>query len=134
MGLSTQQQILIEQRVANEAKSIGVAYVLWFFLGLLGAHRFYLGRKGSGAAMLALAVIGILSAPVGGTVLLAGVAIWALVDAFLIPGLVQAHKNDIRRNLGIEAMISDAAEFPVDTSKWAQADKQRFISQRISGR
>ena len=33
MSISTQEQILIEQRVTNEAKSIGVAYLLWFFLG-----------------------------------------------------------------------------------------------------
>src|SRR5690349_1865524 len=44
MTLSTQEQMLIEQRVANEAKSTGLAYVLWFFLGGLGMHRFYLGR------------------------------------------------------------------------------------------
>ena len=29
-------------------KSIGVSYLLWFFLGGLGAHRFYNGRTGSG--------------------------------------------------------------------------------------
>lgn len=131
MGQSIQEQILIEQRVANEAKSIGVAYALWFFLGLVGAHRFYLGRKGTGIAMLAMTVVGILSAPAGGTVLIGAVAIWAIVDAFLIPGMVQAHKNDVRRNLGMDAMLSDAAEMSVDTSKWSKRDKERFISQRL---
>lgn len=29
-------------------KSYIVAYLLWFLLGLLGAHRFYVGRTGSG--------------------------------------------------------------------------------------
>ncbi len=28
--------------------SLGVAYLLWFFFGWLGAHRFYLGRIGTG--------------------------------------------------------------------------------------
>lgn len=27
-------------------KSVGVAYALWFFLGVLGAHKFYLGKTG----------------------------------------------------------------------------------------
>ena len=58
MGLSTQEQILIEQRVMNEAKSAGAAYLLWFFLGTLGAHRFYLGKTGSGVAQLLLFVLG----------------------------------------------------------------------------
>ena len=41
MRLSTQQQIPIEQSVANEAKFMGLAYVLWSFLGLLGVLHFY---------------------------------------------------------------------------------------------
>lgn len=33
-------------------KSTGVAYLLWFFLGALGAHKFYLGRIGMGIAYI----------------------------------------------------------------------------------
>lgn len=29
-------------------KSKGIAYLLWFFLGFLGAHKFYLGKVGVG--------------------------------------------------------------------------------------
>jgi TM2 domain-containing membrane protein YozV len=29
-------------------KSKGVAYLLWFFLGVVGAHKFYLGKVGMG--------------------------------------------------------------------------------------
>ncbi len=32
--------------------SIGTAYVLWFFLGLFGAHHFYLGKVGRGVGYL----------------------------------------------------------------------------------
>lgn len=38
--------------VVVRQKSVGVAYALWFFLGVLGAHRFYLGRVGSGLIYL----------------------------------------------------------------------------------
>lgn len=43
--LIKQQQIMMEQ--ATQSKSVGVAYLLLFFLGLIGAHRFYLGRAGT---------------------------------------------------------------------------------------
>jgi TM2 domain-containing membrane protein YozV len=48
-----------------------VAAILAFFLGVLGIHRFYLGRTGSGIAMLVLTMtlIGILVT-----------SVWALVD------------------------------------------------------
>ncbi|TPL40700.1 TM2 domain-containing protein [Mesorhizobium sp. B2-4-6] len=107
MALSTQEQILIEQRVTNEAKSIGVAYLLWFLLGGVGAHRFYLGRSGTGFAMLALLVVGVITVPiVVGSLLLVVLGIWAIVDAFLIPGMVQNHKNDVRRKLTAAAALS----------------------------
>jgi TM2 domain-containing membrane protein YozV len=106
MALNTQEQILIEQRVANEAKSTGVAYLLWFFLGGFGGHRFYLGRTGSAVAILLLTIIGIVTAVVGiGVVILLGTAIWILVDAFLIPGMVQQQKNDVRQQLTQNALI-----------------------------
>jgi hypothetical protein len=38
-------------------KSVGVAYVLWFFLGLFGGHRFYIGKIGT--AILYLLTAGI---------------------------------------------------------------------------
>lgn len=33
-------------------KSKGVAYLLWFFLGIFSAHRFYLGKVGTGILYL----------------------------------------------------------------------------------
>jgi len=33
-------------------RSFVVAYLLWFFLGVLGIHRFYLGRPVSGVVWL----------------------------------------------------------------------------------
>ncbi|MEU8259300.1 TM2 domain-containing protein [Micromonospora sp. NPDC048999] len=34
------------------AKSVGTAYLLWFFLGALGVHQFYLGKTGRAVSML----------------------------------------------------------------------------------
>jgi TM2 domain-containing membrane protein YozV len=107
MAVSTEQQILIEQRVTNEAKSMGASYLLWLFLGGLGGHRFYLGRSGSAVVMLVLTVVGFVLLPVGvGAVLLIAVGIWALIDAFLIPGMVAQHKNKVRSDLLQQALIA----------------------------
>jgi TM2 domain-containing membrane protein YozV len=105
MGLSVQEQMLIEQRVTNEAKSVGAAYLLWFFLGYFGAHRFYLGRTGSGAAQLILLVLVCVTAfIVVGAVLLVALGIWWIVDAFLIPGIIDEQKGMVRQRLTDEAV------------------------------
>ena len=72
-------------------KSAVIAYILWFFLGLFGAHNFYLGRKGVGIAqvLLTISVVGLLIT-----------FVWVLVDAFLIPGWVRRENNLLLMKLG----------------------------------
>ena len=38
-------------------KSTGVAYLLWFFFGGIGAHKFYLGRPGVGALYIGMSLL-----------------------------------------------------------------------------
>jgi len=110
MDLSTAEQMLIEQQVTNDAKTSGVAYILWLFLGGLGAHRFYIGRPGSGLAILALMVLGVAltPSPLGSLFLVIGV-IWVIVDLFLIPGMIQSQKDEVRENLRRQLSISNQA-------------------------
>ena len=91
MALSTSELMLIEQRVTNDGPSMVVAYLLWIFLGIVSAHRFYLGRPGTAILQILLffVVIGF---------------IWLLVDAFLIPGMVRQKQDDLRRRLETEMM------------------------------
>ena len=66
-------------------KSKVAAALLSFFLGMFGIHRFYLGRVGSGVAMLVLSIIGWLTTGIiVGFVLLFVVGIWDVVDFFRI--------------------------------------------------
>jgi TM2 domain-containing membrane protein YozV len=76
------------------SKSVGVAYLLWFFLGGFGGHRFYSGKTGSAVAQLLLMLLGIMTAVVGvGVLLMIAVGLWVLVDAFLIPGWIRNHNT-----------------------------------------
>ena len=97
MNLTTQQQMLVEQRVTNDAKSPVVAYLLLIFLGGFGAHRFYLGKTGTAITMLILFILGWVTLVFGvGLVMLIAVGIWSFVDIFLIPSMIQEDKDAIR--------------------------------------
>ena len=73
--------MLIEQRVANDAKSPLVAYLLLFFLWGLGVHRMYLGRWVSGILMAVLWGLGWLTWPLLiGMPVVGLVSLWVIID------------------------------------------------------
>jgi len=84
------QLAVMQNDIQNHRKEMAVAYVLWFFLGVFGAHRFYLGRTGSAITML------VLSLTVIGLVI---TAVWAFVDLFLIPGITREKNEEIARRI-----------------------------------
>jgi len=88
-GLSTDARVLLLYE-ANKTSMV-VAYLLWFFLGLFGGHNFYLKRTGVAVAQLivTLTFVGMLIT-----------IVWAIVDAFLIPGWVRRQNNLLATQLG----------------------------------
>jgi TM2 domain-containing membrane protein YozV len=88
--LGTQELLLIEQRVTNDGRGVGVAYLLWFFLGFFSAHRFYLRRPGTAVLQILLNCVAI------------GL-VWVLIDAFLIPGMVRNENAKLRDSLIVQA-------------------------------
>ena len=85
----------ISRRVASapQPRSLGVAYLLWFFLGPVGAHRFYLRAFPTafiqlGVTLFFIFAIGALEATVffpAGLAVISGL----LLDAILMPWLVR---------------------------------------------
>jgi hypothetical protein len=65
-------------------RSLGLAYVLWFFFGLLGIHQFYLGKIGRG--ILYLLTGGVLG-------------IGWLIDLFTLPS--QTRRVNAERRVGL---------------------------------
>lgn len=89
--------------VSERAPSTGTAYLFWFFMGALGAHRFYLRRNKSANTMLAMWFIGVVLAFVGLAIVSLGlfalVGVWSLIDVFRIPGFVRVRREEIRREI-----------------------------------
>ncbi|HCJ53522.1 MULTISPECIES: TM2 domain-containing protein [Glutamicibacter] len=74
--------------VVNQKNTL-VAYVLWFFLGQLGIHKFYLGQVVAGIVYLALGIIGWATTFILiGWVPLGVLWVLLIIDIFTIPGTV----------------------------------------------
>lgn len=97
-GLSADAKAMMAFESAK--KSAGLGYVLWFFLGWIGVHRFYLGRTGSDIAMLVITIVSWILLFVGiGLLGFAAIAIWLIVDAFLIPGIAREHNQALMQRI-----------------------------------
>jgi TM2 domain-containing membrane protein YozV len=89
-------------------RSLLLAYVYWWFCGILGAHRFYLGAYQSAAVMPVLFFGGLLvmlATPLPGVAMICICVGWNLVDAFLIPGLYRRYCAE-RRGADIANVFS----------------------------
>lgn len=77
-------------------KSTSVAYLLWFFLGMFGAHRFYLGHTGTAVTLLVITLVSLpLMFVLIGLLTILIPCVWWLVDAFLIPSMTRDSNNGL---------------------------------------
>lgn len=95
-GVGMDENTRMQMMFQAQKKSTGAAYLLWFLLGWFGAHRFYLGQTGTAVAQLLLGLFGWIPFGLGWMVLF----VWWLVDAFLIPGIIQREDMATIQRLG----------------------------------
>lgn len=88
--MDARELLLLESEVKNQGKSMVVAYILWYFLGMFGGHRFYMGKTGSAVAQL------ILTITVVGSI---ATFIWWVVDAFTLHNWVKDHNKLIENRV-----------------------------------
>ena len=88
-------------------KNTLVAYLLWFFTAGIGGHRFYLGRYASWGVWVASFYVSlILCVVLIGFVGLFALLVWWIIDAFLIPKIVEEHNKHVAGLIGQVATSS----------------------------
>ncbi len=108
-----------------EKRDVGIAYLLLLTFGVWGAHRYYVGRKGSAAAMTTITAlivpISLLAMMAGGVqgILFGVVAwlvigVWWVVDLFLTAGMVQEFNNSVQARRATIATGTDRMTTPSD--------------------
>ncbi len=80
-SLPADTQALVWRDYEHRKKSGLIAYILWFFFGF---HYLYLGRIG--IQLIYWFTVG-------------GFGIWAIIDLFRIPGMIERKNEDILREL-----------------------------------
>jgi len=98
--LDARELLLLESEVKNQGKNMVVAYILWYFLGIFGGHRFYMGKTGTAITQLILSitVIGMIAT-----------GIWWVVDAFLLHTWVKDRNRQIENDVMDSILISKSA-------------------------
>jgi TM2 domain-containing membrane protein YozV len=94
------QAALVQMMYDARKKWVGIAYLVWLFLGGLGGHRAYVGKTASALAMLGLMVAGWFIAVIGISFALIGiVGVWVVIDAVLIPGWIRDYNDLLAQDL-----------------------------------
>ena len=106
----TQRRILVETTIANQKKSVGIAYLLWFFFGVFGGHNYYVGKPMLGAAqrfgyIVAWAMY-FSQVPLLGALLFFAVGISLILDLCFIPARIHAHTEKMRESMS-DSMVWD---------------------------
>lgn len=82
--LDQKQLLLVQGEFDKKMKSKTTAYLLWFFTGVVGGHRFY--SRNYVIAILMLITLG-------------GCGIWTLIDVFFIGKRIEALNDEIETEI-----------------------------------
>lgn len=83
-SLSHHDLIILESEMEKHRINKAIAFLLWFFCGVLGAHRYYMNDIGYAVAM---------------TLTLGGFGVWAFVDLFFISARIDTKTEEKERQV-----------------------------------
>lgn len=88
--MDTKELLLLDSEVKKQGKDMVVGYLLWWFLGYFGGHRFYMGKTGTAVTMLILSItiVGLLVT-----------TIWWIVDGFLLHKYIKEHNSEVENKM-----------------------------------
>jgi TM2 domain-containing membrane protein YozV len=103
--LSSEDLQLLSSEMSKKQKSTGTAWLLWFFTGGFGGHRFYVGKTGTAVGML---------------LTLGGLGIWTFIDLFLVNGMVKNANETIENEILSEIRLYKNAKKNSDVAASAE--------------
>lgn len=90
-GLQDREINILNSEMDVRGKSKLIAFLLWFFLGALGAHRFY--SKNTTRAIFMLITLG-------------GLGVWALIDGFFIFNRINTLNEKLKDQIAREIKLN----------------------------
>lgn len=118
------QMALFNSEMVKYQKNVGLAYVLWFFLGTLGGHKFYLGKGKQGVLYLLLTIVAGISLGSGGQVIFVICAV--ILGVMLLIDLLTMAKQTQQVNETTEWQILERMRVPETTSKKTRCGRCNF--------
>ncbi|MCM2674654.1 TM2 domain-containing protein [Alkalicoccobacillus plakortidis] len=82
--LTGEQLSIVQSELDKKSKSKVIMYLLWWFTGGVGGHRYYLGDVGYAIGM---------------TLTLGGFGFWALIDVFFIGKRLEKKTEILERDI-----------------------------------
>lgn len=120
--LPTAQREAVKQAYHKQATNSTTVFLLCFFLGWCGAHRFYLGQAGKGFArllvpliLIAVVVLGIALAWPASVIALVAIPlaliaiIWEILDLFRVDTEVHARNLKVAEELIANSLLADTS-------------------------
>ena len=87
-----------QMRLEEQKKNAIIAYILWWFLGFFGAHRFYMG-KSNAVTMLIITIVSFITMfIVVGYIGIVAMLIWWILDGISLHKWVKAYNLDLINN------------------------------------
>lgn len=93
--LSDKELIIFNQEVEANKKSPVVSYLLWWFTGVVGGHRYYFGKTASAITMTLIFFLLIWFWGLGAII----TGCWAMIDVFFINSWLREDKKKIEKEV-----------------------------------